>query len=274
MKKFIGFLTVIMASLSFIGCEDPVKVDLNNAPPKLVIDANIKWEKETLGNVQKVKLTTTTSYESSVIPVVSGATVFITDGSNTVFNFIETPNTGEYICNNFAPVINETYTLTVINNGQTYTASEKLYATPDISRIEQENFSGFGGDQVQVKFFYQDNGAEDNFYLIGFKSPRVAFPEYGVLKDEFFQGNEMFGFYTDEALKPDDALEISLQGISQRYFNYMNKLLNIAGTNGGNPFATAPGTLRGNITNQTNSENYPLGYFNLGETDSDTYVIQ
>lgn len=274
MKNIIYYLTLFIASFSFISCEDVVDVKLNTAPPKLVIDAAIKWVKGTPGNKQKIKLTTTTSYYDSAIPTVSGATVFITNSTNTVFNFTETPNTGEYICNTFVPVVNENYTLTVIQNGQTYTASEKLYATPDITRIEQENFSGFGGNQVQVKFFYQDNGSENNFYFIGFKNSTKAFPENGVLKDEFFQGNEMFGFYTDEDLKPGDALDLSLQGISERYFNYMNKLLNIAGTNGTNPFATAPGTLRGNITNQTDSENPPLGYFNLGETDTAVHVIQ
>lgn len=274
MKNILKYLAAITVFFTLASCEDVVDVDLNTAPPKLVIDASIKWEKGTLGNEQKVKLTTTTGFYNSVIPTVSGATVFITNSANTVFNFTETPNTGEYLCTDFVPVINETYTLTVISNGQTYTGSEKLYATPAIDSVEQSVFSGFGGDQIQVKFFYQDNGAEDNFYLIGFKNSTIAFPEYGVAPDEFFQGNQMFGFYTDEDLEPGDVLDLSLQGISERYNNYMSKLLNIAGTNGGNPFATAPATLRGNITNQTNRDNYPLGYFNLGEVDTDSYTIQ
>lgn len=274
MKNIITYIIVIIASISFTGCEDVVDVDLNTAPPKLVIDAAIKWKKGTAGNEQKIKLTTTTGFYSSVIPTVSGATVFITNSANTVFNFIETPNTGEYICTDFVPVVNENYILTVVYNGETYTASEKLYASPEIDSIEQGVFPGFGDEQIQVKFFYQDNGAEDNFYLIGFKNSNIPFPEYGVAPDEFFQGNQMFGFYTDEDLKPGDVLDLSLQGISERYSNYMNKLLNIAGTNGGNPFASPPATLRGNITNQTNKSNYPFGYFSLGETDTDTYVVQ
>lgn len=274
MKNILYYFAIIITSFSLFSCEDVVDVDLQTAPPKLVIDANIKWEKGTLGNEQKIKLTTTTDYYSSVIPKVSGATVFITNSISTVFNFIETPNTGEYICTDFVPVINETYTLTVISKGQTYTASEKLYATPEINRIEQKIFSGFDGEQIQVKFFYDDNGAEDNFYLIGFKNNTIPFPEYGTASDEFFQGNEMFGFYTDEDLIAGNVLKLSLQGISERYFNYMNKLLNIAGTNGGNPFAAPPSSLRGNIKNQTIRENYPLGYFSLGETDSDAYTIE
>ena len=54
----------------------------------------------------------------------------------------------------------------------------------------------------------------------------------------------------------------------------MNKLLNIAGGGGGNPFATPPATLRGNIVNQTNEANFPLGYFSLGEVDTAIYTVQ
>lgn len=275
MKNLILYLTLITITFFFTSCEDPIDVSLDTAQPKLVIDAVIKWEKGTIGNEQTIKLTTTTDFYTNVIPVVSGATVYITNSTNTVFNFIETPNTGEYICTNFVPVVNENYTLTVINNGQTYKATDKLLATPNIDLVNQITVPGFGGtDQIQVKFYYQDNGLENNFYLIGVKNSNRITPEYGVLTDEFFQGNQMFGFYTDEDLKAGNQLDIYLQGISERYNNYMNKLLNIAGTSGGNPFATPPATLRGNIINQTNEENFALGYFSLGEVDTETYTVQ
>ena len=120
----------ILALLFFASCEDKVNIDLDTANPTLVIDANIIWQKGTIGNDQKIKLTITTDYYSNTIPVVSGAVVFVTNSSNTVFNFLEIPNTGEYICSNFVPVINENYTLTVQYSGQTYTSTEKLLATP------------------------------------------------------------------------------------------------------------------------------------------------
>ena len=220
-------------------------------------------------------MTTTTNFYTNVIPVVSGATVFVTNSSNIVFNFIETPNTGEYICTNFVPIINESYTLTVIRDGEIYKATDTLLATPFIDSVQQQTVPGFGGvDEIQVKFFYQDNGLEDNFYLVGVKNNTIVYPEYGVLSDEFFQGNQMFGFYTNQNLETGNILDLSVQGISERYNNYMSKLLNIAGSQGGNPFVAPPATLKGNIVNQTNSGNYPLGYFSLGEIDTITYTVQ
>ena len=269
MKNIIYLLALFL----FASCETKVDIPLDTANPKLVIDANILWQKGTSGSTQKIKLTTTTDFYSFVIPVVSGATVLVTNSTNTVFIFTETPNTGEYICTNFIPVINESYTLSIQYGGQNYTATEKLLATPTIDSIAQTTVQGFGGDVIQVKFFFQDNGSEINNYLIGVKNPAVVAPEYRAQKDEFFQGNQMFGFYSDKDLKAGDQLFFSLEGISLRYYNYMEKLLNIAGSGGGSPFSTPPATLRGNIINQTNENEYPLGYFHLSEIDTRNYTV-
>lgn len=275
MKKSFQYISFIFITLLTFGCEKVVDVDLDTAVPKLVVDASIQWIKGTSGNEQKIKLTTTAPYYNNSVPVVSGATVFITNSANVVFNFTEIPNTGEYLCTDFQPGINETYTLTVIYNGQTFNATETLTAVPDIENtIEQNNEGGFTGDEIEIKFFYQDNGAEDNFYMIGFKPNNKPFPEYGVLEDRFFQGNQMFGLYSNEDLKPGDLVNIKLYGISQQYYNYMNVLLSVAGSGGGGPFQSPPATVRGNVVNQADENNFALGYFNLSEVDTVDYTIQ
>jgi hypothetical protein len=272
MKK-ISFLLIICFSL--FSCEDVIDVNLNTANPKLVIDASIKWGKGTTGNAQTIKLTTTTGFYAETIPTVNNAIVFVTNSTNQQFDFTNTTNDGNYICSNFVPVIDDNYTLTVIYNGETFTATEKLLPTPTIESIEQKTVAGFGGsDEIQVKFFYQDNGQEVNYYLIGFKYENIFFPEYGALKDEFFQGNQMFGFYSNADLKAGENLKMSLQGISLPYFSYMSKLINISGSNAGSPFSTPPATVKGNIINTTNSVNFALGYFHLSEIDSRNYVIE
>lgn len=269
MKNILYLLVLIF----FVSCEDVVNVDLDTAEPKLVIDANILWHKGTVGNEQRIKLTTTAPYFNNSVPTVSGATVFITNSSNTVFTFTEVPNTGEYICIDFVPVINETYTLTVEHEGMVYKSTDKLLATPPIDYVEQNTVQGIGGDMIQVKFFFQDNGLEENNYLVFIKKDNEVIPEFGAVNDEFFQGNQMFGFYADEELEAGNQLTFGLQGISLRYYNYMNKLINIVGS-AGNPFATPPATLRGNIINQNDQNKYPLGYFHLSEVDSQVYTIE
>lgn len=273
--KILSLIVLLFTTLfSFLSCEDVVEIDLDTAPPRLVIDASIKWQKGTAGNEQTIKLTTTTDFYSSTIPTVSGATVFITDGNGIQYDFIETPGTGNYVCTNFNPEIRQTYTLTVIHDSQVYTATESLIEVPTIDSIEQNENGGFTGDQKEVKFFYQDNGLIDNYYLEEYNSSFTILPEYDVIDDSFFQGNQMFGLYTNEDMKTDDVLQFTLHGISQTYYNYMNILLGIAGTNGGSPFQTPPATVRGNIVNQTNFNNFALGFFRLSEIDTVSYIVE
>lgn len=275
MKKYIRLCLVIALTAMTFSCENVVDIPLDNQKPKLVIDAAIKWQKGSSGINQLIKLSLTNDFYSNEIAFANGAQVTITNSANTIFNFIETPNTGNYFCTNFVPVINETYTLKVVYQGETYMASSQLLASPAIVNVQQETLPGINGqDQIQIKFFFQDNGNEDNFYLVGAKNPNLKIYEYGVISDEFFQGNMMFGFYTHEKIFPNDVIPLSVQCMTSSYFNYMNKLISISGANSGNPFATPPATLRGNIINQTHSENYPLGYFSLAESDVVNYQVQ
>ena len=275
MKSFFRYITVFLVVLTTASCEDVVDVDLNDENPRLVIDAAIKWQKGTAGETQSIRLSMTNNYYTSDIVPASGATVQITNSANTVFVFTEVGTTGEYVCTNFVPVINENYTLTVQYNGQTYSATNTLYATPEILYVEQETVTDVdGSDKIQLKWFFQDNGAEDNFYLLTVKNPNKVIPEYGTLSDEFFQGNPMFGFYSSSETESGSTILLQVQGISEQYYDYMNKLITISTTSGGNPFATPPVTLRSNIVNQTTFENYPLGYFSLGEIDLRNYPVQ
>lgn len=134
--KYIVFLSLIVLTFS---CEDVVDVDLDTAPPRLVIEASIDWQKGTPGNNQQIVLSTTTGYYSEEIPRVSGASVSIINSVNTVFNFLEESDPGVYICSDFVPKLNETYTLTVNYDGETYKATETLLPVPVITRIEQSD---------------------------------------------------------------------------------------------------------------------------------------
>ena len=274
MKKYIYTLLIVVVTFSFISCEEVIDVKLDTTAPRLVIDAALKWEKGTDGKTQKIKLSTTTGYFNTEIPKVSGATVFVTNSQNEIFDFNETvPQSGEYICTDFNPELNENYTLTVILNGTTYTATDKLTPVPVIDKIEQKDNGGFGGQNIEIKFFYTDNPLTDDFYLSKVKLSGAVIPQYGVSNDKFYQGNQTSDIYSDEDLKSGQTLEYTLSGISENYFNYMQILLSIAGNSGGGPFQSPPATVRGNIINQTDIKNYALGYFSASETTSVTYII-
>lgn len=274
MKNKINLVLVLLSTVFLNSCTDVVDIPLDTDNPRLVIDASINWQKGTTGNNQVVKLTTTTDFYTNVIPVVSGATVFIKNSANVVFNFIETPNTGLYVCGNFVPVIDQTYTLTVVSKGQTYTATETMKSVAAISSVTQEIQTGLGADFLQIKALYDDPANSENYYLYKYRFSKNLKPEYSVDDDLFFQGNTFFSMVLEEDTKPGETVEITHYGISKSYYNYMTILLSVAGSSGGGPFQSPPATVKGNIKNQTDFDNYPLGYFRVSEADVTNYTIQ
>lgn len=265
---------IVLCCCVLLSCTKVVKVDMETAAPRLVIDASIDWVKGTTGNEQRIKLSTTTGYYSMAFPTVSGADIVITNSVNAVFSFIEEPGSGVYICNDFHPVIGETYTLRVVLNGETYTATETCIGVPDIeNNIVQNDAGGFGGNEVEITYYYQDNGNEKNYYLHRIESPVSTFPDYKARDDENSQGSLMQEYFSDKDLKAGDKIAIRLYGISGRYYDYFRKLLAASGAEAG-PFQTTPGAVTGNIINQTHSANFAYGYFRLSEVDTREYTVQ
>ncbi|WP_343675009.1 DUF4249 family protein [Chitinophaga sp.] len=273
MKNILKY-GIVSYCFFLLSCTKVVEVDLETAAPKLVIDASIDWVKGTTGNEQKIALSTTTGYYDTAFPTVSGADIVVINSADIVFSFIENPGTGEYICSNFHPVIGETYTLKVVLNGEIYTATETCIGVPKIEdNIAQNNKGGIGGDEVEITYYYQDNGSEENHYLQRILSPVSAYPDYKAEDDENSQGNLMRGNFSDKDLMAGDRINIRLYGISGRYYDYFRKLLAASGAESG-PFQTTPGSVRGNIINQTHFANFAYGYFRLSEVDVKDYTIQ
>lgn len=271
--KIIHYISLTISLLFLVSCEEVVNIDLNTAAPRLVIDASINWQKGTDGTSQKIILSTTTDFYSNVIPKVSGAVVSIKNSENINYAFSEITNTGEYQCSNFKPIIGETYVLTVVYKGETFTATETMQSVTPIYNIQQKNNGGFSGKDYEIEVNFKDP-LDKNFYLVQFFPDSYKAPIYQVMSDEFTNGNQKSWSFSDEDLKQGNKIAITHYGISERYYNYMSKLISIASSSGGgSPFQTPPATVRGNIVNQTNIDNYALGYFSLSEVDYKNYTL-
>jgi len=274
MKKYT-IIIILFASLKlFNSCQEAIYVPLNTASPRLVIEAAINWQKGTPGNVQFIKLTTTTNFYSNAIPTVSGAVITVANSANVIFNFTEIVSSGVYQCNNFVPVLNEQYKLNINLNGQNYTATENLKSVAPINSIVQEEQTAFGQKTLKIRALFNDPPVENNFYLYKFKFSDRPAPEYNTDEDKFFQGNPFFSLIFDDKIKTGDVIEFTHFGISRSYFNYMSILLSVAGSNNGGPFQSPPATVKGNIKNNTNFNNFPLGYFSVSEIDIKLYTIR
>ena len=197
MKKIIY---IILLSLSFTACEDVIDLELNAAEPRLVIDASLKWFKGTDGSAQYIKLSLSAPYYDTEVPPASGAVVTVKNTNNTIFTFVEDDDTGIYRCNTFVPEINENYTLNINYKDEVYTADELLIPVVTIDRVEQKNDGGFSGDEIELKAFYTDPVGAGDYYLFEVDPLESNELSIDVYDDEFTDGNEIFGFYSDEDL--------------------------------------------------------------------------
>ncbi|MGG7034216.1 MAG: DUF4249 domain-containing protein [Flavobacterium sp.] len=264
---------ILLFTFAFWSCEEVVNIPLNTANPKLVVEASILWEKGTTGNEQKIKLTTTGDFYDNDVPKVLGATVTVKNSKGTIFNFAEIPNTGEYACHDFVPELNETYTLEIVTNGVTYTATETLKPVAPIKRVEYEDIAGFDENMIGMKCFFDDPADEENFYLFREDNPQKLNPEYFASTDEFFNGNEYYSLAAADKTFVGDQIKITHIGISKTYFNYVNLIISLAGNQGGGPFQTPPITAKGNVINTQDNNNNALGFFSLSETSSILFTI-
>ena len=270
MKKVL----IILLSLLLVSCEDIIEINLNTVEPRLVIDASLNWVKGTDGRNQSIKLSLTAPFFDETVPPATGAAVTVTDSNNNTFNFIEEGSTGVYNNYTFIPAINETYNLIINYNNEIYTATETLIPVVPIEFIEQKNDGGFAGDEIEIKAFYSDPLNINNFYLFEFIVASRNSKDIEVYDDEFTDGNQIFAFHSNENLKTDEELLIINSGISERYYEFMNILLQQTDDQSGDPFQTQPATVRGNCINQTNPKNFPFGYFRASEADKLTDIVQ
>lgn len=274
MKK-VSITLLFLLSLILISCEEVVQLDMDTAPPRLVVDASINWEKGSKGEYQFIWLSTTTGFYNNTTPKVSGATVFVTNSKGDIFNFSGFKDTdGLYACDHFVPEMSETYTLTVIHEDETYTATETMLPVPQLLNVTQEvSGSITNKDIITVKAYFDDPVNETNFYMNRFiKNDKSG--QSGVFDDRFVNGNLTYTVRIFDDLAKSDKLRIELYGISSQYYDYMSKIFSMISEGNVGPFEVPPSQVRGNVINQSNASNFAYGYFRLSEVSTIEYITQ
>lgn len=283
MKKYIQllFTALLIASCS----EEVVLDDIINSEPRLVVEANIDWNKDDdeASKTQTIKLTMSTPYYSQDYPVVTNAIVNVTNSANASMGTFTYDATQElYVATDFSkPVVGETYTLTIELNGEVYTASDEYSSVVTPNHITQGLNYDFNPDEglIEVKLNVDNEIDIDNYFLFKIEPPQAVsvLPEYSNADDSLLSeepGDNNYDFvYIDEELESGMVLKITTYGISQRYNNYLTKFLLTADGDGGGPFATAPATIRGNLLNETDEENRAFGFFAVNQFSYTEYTV-
>lgn len=266
-------LSILFFGILFTSCTDVIEVEVPEAEPKLVVEASIDWEKGTDGSLQTIKLSLSTPYfDADQLNPVTEALVQVTNNSTgAVFNFVN-QNDGTYTISSFVPVVGDEYSLEVVYNNETYTATETLMPVVDIDEVYQSLDQGFDKEALEVNVLFTDPVGIENFYLMKFQRQGGYLAELFDISDEFTDGNQMSVFYEDEEFVVGDLVDIHLYGISKQYYNYIRLLIEQSSDSG--PFATIPAQLKGNCINTTNSENNAFGYFRLTQVSKESITFR
>jgi hypothetical protein len=268
----LGALILLTGLLN--SCTDVIDVNVPNGGARLVVDASIKWQKGTTGKTQTINLRKSTAFfdKNPDVPV-TGASVTVTkENDGSIFVFAD-QNNGSYTATDFAPELNASYSLKILYNGNSYTATETLIAAPVINRVEQTIEGSDGDTEIVLQVFFDDPGAVKNYYLGEFTPSNLPFPSLAVISDKFSDGNENYIESDNENYVAGVTVGINVYGISRRYYDYLNILIQQSGSDEGGPFPTIPVQLKGNCTNVDEPNEEVLGYFRLGEFDTTSYKL-
>lgn len=283
MKKYsfyFALLTVFLTGVFSSCTEDvpPEKLRLKNAEKTVVIEGYISYAVNADSNIIntqgpfEVKVSTSSPYfEKAQFIGLSGAVVWITDNMGQK-DYLTEVSTGIYRSDSIQAIPNRTYTLNVIYQGKTYTASSYMptYVPLDSLTYKYVPAVGFIPAGYYATIYGVDPPGGNNYYRLRVFKRTVdkktgkridslfngAFDyQGGIAEDKFFDGN-FINFQLPYAGKIGDTIRVELCSIDKASYDYYFSLGQAIGSGGsGGPFSPPPANPK------TNFNNGAYGYF-------------
>lgn len=267
MKNIIIFKLVILCgiALTLYSCEKVIDVKQNNATGKIDIEANLTNVpgQQIVYIRQNVPFTNTNTY-----PLVTGATVNITDQAGGNYVFTEEPS-GTYKINNAAGTVGSVYQLTVNTSGETYTAKSTMATGINLDTILSKN-DPFGGtnNRKLISVVYRDPVGVPNQYRFVMYVNGVQVKRVFAFNDQFTDGrtNTTDLDQDDIDIYPGDTVKVEMQCIDLPIYTYWFTLLQQGDR--GPVGSVAPANPPSNLSNNA------LGYFSAHTTQTKTIIIK
>jgi hypothetical protein len=234
-RSYSLMLLAVIVSMLFHACEEVIDLDLSNAGPVLVIEGGVS----NISENQLVRISKTVPFDkSNSFNAFSGAVVTLTTASGQQIPYTEV-SPGVYQTARFRGTPGNKYTLDVIAEGKTYTASSIMPQPVRLDSLTTKRFSLFGDTSLYVAVNYLDPPFFQNQYRYVLKvKGKVEYET--VAEDRFFNGNRIADilFYKLNDLNSGDRIEADLQCIDRPVFKYFFAINQITGE-GGPPVAPA-----------------------------------
>lgn len=254
-------IPLFLSLVALWGCTEKIDLKLDSSYTRLVVEGAISTDTVP----QQVKLTLTTSYFfNEPAPVVTGATVTVSDGTVTWPLTERKPGTYQTAPDVFG-LPNHTYKLHIllkepIHGNSAFEASSVLrpIAKADSIRLKYHPDWGKKGF-YEVQCYVLDPPTTD-FYMFDIYRNNVLITDTidkkTVVDDKLYNGNYTNGIgvgflnqaRTDEHLKPGDIVTLKVASITADYFKFIVAVKTEVG--GQNPlFSGPPANVSGNVNN-------------------------
>ena len=266
-SKYILGLCAVLLGLS--SCTEKIDLELDEQKfQRLVVDGWVTNEAQK----HRVKLSLTTSFfDKESVPVATGATVTISDGSTTWPLVEETPG-NYYTAATAQGEVGKTYTLNVDYEGELYTASSYLRPVPQIDSVSYFLNTEEPDDPFYELYLYTEepDGIGD-YYMWRVSNNgealRDSLREIVYVEDTFVDGNYITAWNFDNIdAVIGDSIKVDQMSITKDAYETFNAILLETEFRGG-LFDSPPANV------QTNVSNGALGFFGTSAVSSYSFVI-
>jgi hypothetical protein len=266
LSKIFMLLGVVIFMSS---CQDEIEIDLNSADQKIIIEGEMSNE---IGAVHTVKITKTLNFsDSNNFPPVKGAKVSISDNTGASETLTET-EAGVYKTKKILGESGKIYTLTVVAEGQTFTAQSTMVKQIPLLGIKTLlNLNAFppGSENTYIIFpLFKDPVGLGNAYRFIPTLNGVTNKEILAENDNGLDGlnNSRPIFSRDLKVKKGDTLTLEMRCLDPKIYDYFYSLNQSAG-NGPGGGATPTNPL-------TNIKGGALGYFSAHTVEKKTIIVE
>ena len=259
--KNIKIIVPLLIFAAMSSCTERIDLPLDESSFRLVVEGEVSTDTA----AHSVYLTKSTSYYyNQEPPVVTGASVNITDGENVYELLEEEP--GIYRTSpDFHGIEGVIYTLNIklsspLGGFTDYTASSVLARLVTLDSVSLQYFPEYGDMGLwEVKCRLQDSPIADFYRFELYRNKHLIthkLSKWQVTDDTFFNGLYATGIIVDyldqssdnEKLVSGDTLTVELNCISREYYSFIQDAQ--SELRGSNPLFSGPGAnVKGNISN-------------------------
>jgi hypothetical protein len=250
----------------FCSCQKTVTLNLNTAPPQLVIQGEVT---NAAGPYTVMINQSVGFYSDNTFPAISGAVVKISDDQGLTDSLTETTTPGVYATHTLQGSPGHTYTLSVVAQQQSYTASSTMPAPVTLDSVNFEVTTGFRKSRPEAVANFQDPAGIKNFYqFVEYINGQQFTKDLFVFDDRLSDGKYInYTLRTDSTyLNPGDQLELRMYCIDENVYNYFFQLNQVSGNGAFNTTASPANP-------STNIDKGAYGYFSAHTTQSKIVTV-